>query len=893
MEGLLNPANYSVRGFTLLFPLLSVAIVLHHAWLLHREGLKMVHVTLALLGLSIVLWLTPVFFFYNALNEDLAQWWAKAAYFGIPFIPSSLYHFTVAICNRYEDNRKLVWFGWTASALFSALFVMTNLMNSEVFHYSWGSFPAFSRFVIPYLLFFWLYQGLSLNELWREWKRVNAGTIQHRRIRAFFFAFAIGFCGNIDYLTSLGVPVYPLGGFAVAPAFLIISWTITKYRLIDITPRFAAESIIETMNDSLIVLDEDGIIRVVNKGAVALLGYETRHLLGHDVFEIFPAETFKRVFDPENTQGAVRHIELPYRRPDGQGVTLDFSVSLMREMDRSIARICILRDVTQERHAAMALQRAYEETELRVGQRTADLQEANRNLGMEINERRMAEEALRKSEEKYRLVVENANDAIVILQDGKAKFQNHQVIILSGYSEEEIKNSPFPSFIHSDDRDLVTDIHSRRLEGENIASTYSFRFIHKTGETLWVQVNAVLITWEGSPAVLVFLRDITIQKKLEEQLLHARKMEAIGTLAGGIAHDFNNLLMGILGYTSLMLLKTDNNHPFHEKLKTIERLVESGAELTRQLLGFARGGRYEVKPVNVSDLIVKTSEIFGRTKKEITIHKKLQKDLFIIEADKGQIEQVLYNLYVNAWQAMPSGGSLYLTAENSSLDDLQCRSYSIEPGKYIKITVTDTGAGMDAETQKRIFEPFFSTKGIGKGTGLGLASAYGIVKNHGGIINVYSEKGHGTTFTLYLPASGTATAERKANEDTLFTGDETILLVDDESVNLETIKEFLNTLGYKILTAQSGKDAIELYRERPGEIQLVILDMIMPEMNGKETLMKLMELDKDVCVLLSSGYSINGEAAKILEMGCKGFIQKPFRIEELSRQIRNVLKAPS
>ena len=398
-----------------------------------------------------------------------------------------------------------------------------------------------------------------------------------------------------------------------------------------------------------------------------------------------------------------------------------------------------------------------------------------------------------------------------------------------------------------------------------------------------------MITWEGRPAVLVFLRDITIQKKLEEQLLHAQKMEAIGTLAGGVAHDFNNLLMGILGYTSLMLMKTEKTHPFYEKLKTIERQVESGAELTRQLLGFARGGKYEVKPVNVNDLIIKTSDIFGRTKKEITIHRKLQEDLHTIEADRGQIEQVLFNLYVNAWQAMPSGGRLYLETRNVILDEQECRTYNVKPGPYVKIAVTDTGVGMDAETQKRIFEPFFSTKGIGKGTGLGLASAYGIIRNHGGIINVYSEKGHGTTFTLYLPASGAKAAEPKPAEGSLLTGDETILIVDDEPKNILAVKELLEELGYKILTAQSGKKAIELYREHPGEIQLVILDMIMPEMNGKETLVKLMEIDKKVRVLLSSGYSINGEAEEILDMGCKGFIQKPFRIEELSRKIRDVL----
>jgi two-component system, cell cycle sensor histidine kinase and response regulator CckA len=508
---------------------------------------------------------------------------------------------------------------------------------------------------------------------------------------------------------------------------------------------------------------------------------------------------------------------------------------------------------------------------------------------MDITERKAAEEALRISEEKYRLVVENANDAIFIAQDGMIKFPNPQATNLTGYTEKELIKVPFPSFLHADDREMVADRHLRRLRGEKVPTTYSFRVINKAGETLWVEASTVVITWEGRPASLNFLRDITVQKKLEDQLLQAQKMEAIGTLAGGIAHDFNNLLMGILGYTSLMLMKTEKTHPFYEKLKTIEGLVESGSDLTKQLLGFARGGKYEVKPLNINDLIIKTSDMFCRTKKEIAIHTKLQEDLNTIEADRGQIEQVLMNLYMNAWQAMPSGGSLYLETSNVLFDDQKSFTDDLKSGGYIKITVADTGVGMDADTRQRIFEPFFSTKGIGKGTGLGLASTYGIIKNHGGIIDVYSEKGHGTTFTIYLPASGTKTAEKKASEGSLVTGHETILIVDDEPINVDAIKELLEEFGYKILAAQSGKKAIELYKEHSKDINLVILDMVMPEMNGKETLIKLMEIDKNVRVLLSSGYSINGEAKTILELGCKGFIQKPFKVDELSQKIRDVL----
>jgi two-component system, cell cycle sensor histidine kinase and response regulator CckA len=622
----------------------------------------------------------------------------------------------------------------------------------------------------------------------------------------------------------------------------------------------ASKEYIERLSNSVV----DGILTIrlpereieyINEAVTKIFGYSAEECIGQKTFFLYKEKDEYldngRKLKHAIEQGieTVRTEEL-LRRKNGEDFPAELGIAFLRDGGVPIKLICIVHD---------------------------------------ISERKKAEEALRSSEEKYRLVVENANDAIFIVQDGVIKFPNSTTIILSGYSEEELTSVPFLSYIYDNDKDLVSEMHRKRLQGQEVPATYTFRIIKKSGEIVWVEASAVLVTWEGSPAALSFLRDITVQKKLEEQLFHAQKMEAIGTLAGGVAHDFNNLLMGILGYTSLMLMKTDRTHPFYEKLKTIEQQVESGAELTKQLLGFARGGKYEVKPINVNDLIIKTSDIFGRTKKEITIHKKLQEDLHTIEADSGQIEQVLFNLYVNAWQAMPSGGRLYLETQNVMLDEQQCLTYKAEPGPYLKITVTDTGVGMDAETQKRIFEPFFSTKGIGKGTGLGLASAYGIIRNHGGIINVYSEKGHGTTFTLYLPASDKDAAETTPAEAILSTGDETILIVDDEQTNTEAVKELLEILGYHVLTAESGMKAIELYKRHTKDIKLVILDMVMPEMNGKDTLKSLMEIDKSVCVLLASGYSINGEAKTIIDLGCKGFIQKPFRVEELSQKIREVL----
>jgi CheY-like chemotaxis protein len=306
-------------------------------------------------------------------------------------------------------------------------------------------------------------------------------------------------------------------------------------------------------------------------------------------------------------------------------------------------------------------------------------------------------------------------------------------------------------------------------------------------------------------------------------------------------------------------------------------------------LGFARGGKYNVQPTSLRELVEESAQMFGRTKKEIRIHKTHLNATRPVAVDRGQIEQVLLNLFVNAWQAMPGGGDLYLQTEDVELAIEYQAPYQIVPGPYVKLSIMDTGVGMDRATRKRIFEPFFTTKEMGRGSGLGLASAYGIIKNHGGYINVYSEKGQGTTFTIYLPASDHAQVDEGRTSRRIYTGNETILLVDDEEITMDVGQELLGELGYRVLTARDGQDALAIYRQHLARIDMVVLDMVMPGMGGGQTYDELKKLNPEVKVLLASGYSISGEAARILERGCNAFIQKPFNMKQLSEKIREVL----
>lgn len=377
---------------------------------------------------------------------------------------------------------------------------------------------------------------------------------------------------------------------------------------------------------------------------------------------------------------------------------------------------------------------------------------------------------------------------------------------------------------------------------------------------------------------------------MEDRLRMAQKLESMGLLAGGIAHDFNNLLTGIQGYASLMGLNLEPDHPNQSHIRIIESLVSRASALTRQLLGFARGGKYEVKPTRMDELVRGAADMLGRTRKEIRIHHDHSPDLWLVAADQGQMDQVMMNLFINAVHAMPNGGDLFLKTQNVVIDETEAYRLSIRAGNIVRITVEDTGVGMEAAILSSIFDPFFTTREVGKGSGLGLASVYGIIKNHDGVIDVESEPGRGTRFVITLPAipdQPVSLAPPSSSPEIRGTG--TILLVDDEEMIREVGQMMLEHLGFAVITASSGREAIQKYRQQEDDIDLILLDMIMPEMTGSQTFDQLKAINPEVRVLLTSGYSADGQAADILRRGCRGFIQKPFRVDALSGKIQDAL----
>jgi two-component system cell cycle sensor histidine kinase/response regulator CckA len=622
-------------------------------------------------------------------------------------------------------------------------------------------------------------------------------------------------------------------------------------------------ALVEETDTGFVIIDGDGNVLDANSEYVRLTGHETlEEISGRCVVE-WTADYQKERNAQEVAkcleQGFVRNLEIDYVNKDGIVTPIEINATVIEtSVGPQIVTLC--RDITR---------------------------------------RKQAEETLRQKSEEQRVLLSTI-PAFVYFKNRNSKYiaANKAFADMTGTPIDEIAGKTDYDFFPREEANFYRKCDQQVMESGEPQYNIEEPVTGADGKRMWVSTNKIpFFDPDGNVTGMVGLTlDITGRTKAEEekrslesQFLQAQKMEAIGTLAGGIAHDFNNLLMGIQGNVSLMLMDMDSTHPHFERLKNIEKQAQSGAKLTSHLLGYARKGKYEVKPVDLNQLAEKTSNTFGRTRKEITIHREFAEDLFAIEADPGQIEQVLLNLFVNAADAMRYGGDLILKTVNATHKDMKGKLYDPEPGNYVLLMVTDTGIGMDKKTMERIFDPFFTTKELGRGTGLGLASAYGIIKGHGGYIDVDSEKGKGTTFSIYLPASEKEVRKAAKIAERFIKGTETVLMVDDEDLILKVGQELLEAMGYRVLIAKDGKEAIEVYEKQQDDIDIVLLDMIMPNMGGGEVYDRMKEINPDVTVLLSSGYSINGEATEILERGCDGFIQKPFNMKKLSGKITEVL----
>ncbi len=613
--------------------------------------------------------------------------------------------------------------------------------------------------------------------------------------------------------------------------------------------RLEWENTFDVIPDQIMVLNGELRVTRLNRAAAAYMGVSPQEALGRPCYELMHQTFGPPDFCPHGQaikEGVRSHLEY-YFADKGRTllVTLDPRRNAAGEI---IGTVHVARDITPLKQ--------------------------------------MQQEMARNSQFLNKVIETTPVAVGVVNRQGLFTQVNPQFFQEYGYTPENILGKHF-SVLYADEAEMQQVLKELRKQGEVLSRRGLFR--HKNGQTVPTRFS-IRKLWGADGALLGSVavgRNISEETSLQRQLEQAQKLEAIANLAGGLAHNINNLLMTIMGLTILMLSQIEPGHPFYPDLKDIERQVQAGREITQNLLTFARGTPFKIKPLDLSNLVRVTADMLARTRRDLVVLVDLPPDLPPVMADPNQIQQVLLNLLINAWQAMPYGGKIDISGRVVNLTEWQDPAWEVKGGQFVGLEVKDQGVGMDEEIMSHLFEPFFTTKGPDQGTGLGLASAYRIIRNHGGAIQVKSKKGQGSSFTIFLPVSQSQPQASHLEESHLVEGEGTILVVDDEPVLLRVTARLLEKLGYRVLQAPSGEKALAIFKKRAPKIDLVLLDLIMPGLNGLNTLKHLRALDPKVRVLLLSGYEDRVGERLPPEVD---FLSKPYSLELLSQKVASALQ---
>ncbi len=974
---ILNPENYFFNGYALPMFIVGTAIILLGLFILIGEHGSRIGSSFLFMCLSIGFYYFATGANFASRGEGMSLLWIRISQLGADFIPTTILLSTVDRLNLRHRYRFAVASSFVLSTLitFGAFFTDLHVKGSAQFF--WGRNVQYGPLGIVFMTFFFSIMVFVLHLYWLEYRQ-SSTVQQKKRLKGLLIAFNVGYLGAVDFLPCLGLHVYPFGYLPVGFFILVSAYIIMRYRFTDITPELAADRILETMQSAVIVIDLKGKIRVTSQVTEEMLGYQKSELLDRDIGSILPA--LAEFNTAALLSGKSSSHETAWHSRSGQRFNVIVSVStITNSLDNSPVGIVYA---------------AYD-----------------------ITQRRQVEEALQVSEAKFRLLVDNAYEGILVAREGMLLYVNPQMIHLSGYTYEELTARPFVEFVDPDDRPLVLEHHIKRMKGEiDPEEVYSFRIVRKDGAIRWLETKGAIITWDNKPANLnlvsditerkqavealrqsketlqrimdsssavisakdlegkyifinalyeklfhvsnseilgktdydIFPRivadafrdvdlqtikagmpieaeeavpqddgmhyyislkfplydsnkkpyavcgmstDITERKKLGEQSMKSQKLESIGTLAGGIAHDFNNLLQGVFGYISLAKITANNKEKSAAALEQAEKALHQTVNLTTQLLTFSKGGKPFKKKIDLGP-IIENSANFMLSGSRSDLRLNIAADLWQVEADEGQIGQVVQNIVLNADQAMPVGGTVRVTAANMAKGDASLRP-GLAKGDYIVIAIHDTGVGIPEQYLSKIFDPYFTTKE--KGSGLGLATSYTIVKNHGGIIDVMIKYGEGTTFMIYLPAIvGQVRLESEEKKQELSpSGKARVLVMDDEEVIRNLSSELLGVLGHEVEVAKHGEEVLEKYRGAIGAgrpFDIVILDItIRGGMGGVETVQQLLKMDSNVKAVVSSGYSDDMTIANYMSQGFKACLKKPYDVVALRKVLSKMV----
>jgi len=809
-----------------------------------------------ILTLAVSLWAAMHIFELAAETIGAKVFWANMQFFCIVAAPTALLGFVIRYTRRDHLVRAPLLASMVVPPILISLLVWTNGIHGWMF--TGAEIVSHAPFELLYRHFglgFWIHTGycytaMMLATILLVRSMVNGPARYKGQVISLLTGIAAPWIGNIMYVFS----IRPFSDFDMTPVVFTISglafsWGVFRHRLLDIVP-IAYDLMLNNMQDPVFVFDGNQRVLDLNPAAVRLAGRKRKKDVPQQAQELIPG--WDDMLPPLVQGGLRRQVCLQH---NGQARHYDLIGTPLGHANELFGSLVVLRDITESRQTQLALA---------------------------------------ESEKQFKSMSENAPVIICTLDAaGVITYVNPEWEKVLGYLRSQVVGRHYSEFVLAHNVGAYERAFRDVKNNGQVLSGLPLKLIHQDGSRRFFNASASPnLDAAGSVAdIICLLKDQTGERELQEQLFQSQKMEAVGTLAGGIAHDFNNLLMGIQANISLVRLDAAKDPRCLERINTIERQIQTGASLTRQLLGYARKGKYRPTLLGLNQLVEETLTAFGRTRKQLSIHFAPFKTLPRVIADRGQMELVLLNLLINAADAMPDGGTLTVKTAMASLLPSEMKSMDLDPGDHIRLEIADTGVGMDEKTKARIFEPFFTTKEMGRGTGLGLASVYGVVKNHNGAITVSSKPGNGTSFNLFFKA---ALEDCPAPVDVhpLHAGGGRILFVDDEPELQASVTELLEHLGYQVVTVESGIDALRHLSENPQAFDLIIMDMIMPGMGGRELYGHIRRLAPDMRVLLSTGFTGDTGIPDVLIHDRSDLIRKPYTVEALSQKIRAMLTEP-